>query len=1558
MAATGSAEGAAAAADRSASDSAGAPDRGGAAPAAAAAEEERRLPNGSDAASTAASAAASGGEILSVEGGGGAGVGAGARAGAEDGTGATVFAGCDSAESLYKPQDGTGDMAFDAHFDIPTQGLKDGTGDFGFNFELSSVAENRIEAATGDTAAASTGEPSMNCDVVFNDHFVAMPQDGTGDIAVNNHVDDLTQTSADASLHPALLSDKPCDSTGDESARGPSLLTFTSNAHGETGEPAFDCDFSTHQPTMNGDVNDDGAIAASIIGFETTFCERSPQDAAASSTPAPLSEKPRDGTGDMFFASEKEQLSSSKAQDGTGDLTFDADFGQADVAGDSKDDAKPGSGNMAFDTDFGEQPRRDAAPSSTPASSSEKPRDGKGDMFFESEKELLSSSKAQDGTGDLTFDADFGQADVAGDFKDGAKPNAGNMEFDADFGEQPQMDGVSSSTPASSCSSEKPRDGNGDVLIASLREHLSSSKAQDGTGDLTFDADFGQADVAGESKDDVNPGAGDMTFDADFGEQPQKDAAASSTPVSSSEKPLDEAGDMSFVSEKERFTSSNAQAETGDLTFDADFGVAQAGVGSDSKDAAFLGTGNMEFDADFSISAPSVPSPEKFRTCTGDAVLKSSEEPLSSSKAQDGADEVSFDVDLSTKNDVNHDLKDNAAFAASNMGFESDFGNIPLKDAVTSSSWGFASEGDPQSKTEAQDGTGDAAFHVDFGAGQLGTTSHANADVKLAAIDMEFDSGFLEHSQKDASASSILVPLPDEPVSSSTALDETRDLPFNVDFGGGQPDAKSESKHGDIMDTNFSGRPHDLNAEMQQGDGIVGSAFDCKFDDFEQQRDVAKDHSQQDGVGAMTFDAAFDDFNVNSKSGEDLNTPGISSSEPERHPQGDTNTSSVDFAEFDTGASLHAADDVFASGFSEAGRNLKDDVNDLAAIGTPASTAGFGAFAFDDEADVPRAGAIGGNLDLDDADDMPKTSTVSQDFAFDDEADVPRAGTIGGNLDFDDEEHVPKAGAVSQDFAFDDEADVHGMNAAKGALSFDNEVDMPRGSGARADLTFDDELEKPCKDADRQDLAEESDDSMDGPRGQNFEVPPSDKVSRAHDDESSDDETLPRAEHVTPVTREAAAEEVAATTGGADFDDDFDDFAAAEPASTAAVATGGEVDGARPDAKNVSAPLGSVGEEDDDGFDDDWDFAAPATAPAAPPACGAERLLRGIEEALASWSDRAQRCEACRALRTLEMSSSAGDGDEAAEVLPEDGTNIWEEWLEKDGALPTEARELLARGVSAEATPVVPLAKLGAPPLGLGKGQKPSRVKDVFYQSLGRHMTLPSTSGSETELGREQAASCDSTSFDVDASDVGSAASFGTFGAPGAVPGAPASPTGAAAGAGVGAPAASAGKASTAPGADADADWGAFEGFGSGDGGIGAGATAPAAAPGGAAEFAAFGDFPGASAAPASAAPGAAAGGALAWPGGLGADPFGSAFSTSSAVAASSGVDMLAQTLGEFGLEATPAPVAKATPAPQSAPIGSDGGVSSAQREMPAKVKSYLESLPKLSHLLSPVIKT
>lgn len=436
------------------------------------------------------------------------------------------------------------------------------------------------------------------------------------------------------------------------------------------------------------------------------------------------------------------------------------------------------------------------------------------------------------------------------------------------------------------------------------------------------------------------------------------------------------------------------------------------------------------------------------------------------------------------------------------------------------------------------------------------------------------------------------------------------------------------------------------------------------------------------------------------------------------------------------------------------------------------------------------------------------------------------------------------------------------------------------------------------------------------------------------------------------VTQHRSDEDGSSDDGFADFEKAGEPAAA--PAAPAAPAT----------SSTATKPFGSLRafESDDD---EDWDFAQPPpaapvaeatslgvaapTAALAPPTVSSfEDVQSRVEAILASWRTSASQCDGCgKALNLVQPQLSdaspaakrevEAEGEREAEsaqeqaeelvpslaILPSSGAaaaeaeeaTTWEQWVAReDNAIPLEACELFANGVTAQQVPLIPFTRLGCP-AGYGEPYNPrrSKVREAFFSTLGRHMQLPlprsldaggavsadasrkgGVGGAGDLLPASLGGDAEADGLSLDRHDALSS---------GALP--PAAGSGAA-------PAA----VSSSMPSMADADWGLFDSS-SGAAGASTASSAPAVAP-----LRTASDSPGLLAGPPSA-----------------------------------GGDLLTLTLTGMGFDAQPA-AAEATAA--SGDMGLLGGALctgvGSSKSYPPKVRAFLSSLPDLRHLSSPVI--
>ena len=144
-----------------------------------------------------------------------------------------------------------------------------------------------------------------------------------------------------------------------------------------------------------------------------------------------------------------------------------------------------------------------------------------------------------------------------------------------------------------------------------------------------------------------------------------------------------------------------------------------------------------------------------------------------------------------------------------------------------------------------------------------------------------------------------------------------------------------------------------------------------------------------------------------------------------------------------------------------------------------------------------------------------------------------------------------------------------------------------------------------------------------------------------------------------------------------------------------------------------SSESGELENEDDD----DWEFAPVQTqAPTLSP----EDQNKSVQKLVENWL---QSLGSMGPMGAQSMTQMLGGGmgmvrGEVDENLVTD----WDSWLQSAN-IPGEAHELITNGMSSEKVPVVPFAKLGVKAEQATFG---TRVRDNFWQVLGKHLQLPS----------------------------------------------------------------------------------------------------------------------------------------------------------------------------------------------------------------------------------------
>ena len=141
----------------------------------------------------------------------------------------------------------------------------------------------------------------------------------------------------------------------------------------------------------------------------------------------------------------------------------------------------------------------------------------------------------------------------------------------------------------------------------------------------------------------------------------------------------------------------------------------------------------------------------------------------------------------------------------------------------------------------------------------------------------------------------------------------------------------------------------------------------------------------------------------------------------------------------------------------------------------------------------------------------------------------------------------------------------------------------------------------------------------------------------------------------------------------------------------------------------ISSDSGELENEDDD----DWEFApVQAQAPLSP-----EDQNKSVQKLVENWLQSLGSMGPMGA-QNMTMLGGAGMGMVRGD---EDLVTDWDSWLQS--AIPEEAHELITNGMSSDKVPVVPFAKLGVKAEQATFG---TRVRDNFWQVLGKHLQLPS----------------------------------------------------------------------------------------------------------------------------------------------------------------------------------------------------------------------------------------
>eukprot|EP00435_Cladocopium_sp_Y103_P027614 s1905_g6.t2 len=176
-----------------------------------------------------------------------------------------------------------------------------------------------------------------------------------------------------------------------------------------------------------------------------------------------------------------------------------------------------------------------------------------------------------------------------------------------------------------------------------------------------------------------------------------------------------------------------------------------------------------------------------------------------------------------------------------------------------------------------------------------------------------------------------------------------------------------------------------------------------------------------------------------------------------------------------------------------------------------------------------------------------------------------------------------------------------------------------------------------------------------------------------------------------------------------DTDDDFGDFegnmttAIPEPTST---------------HRELENEENEENKENEENEDEDWEFAPVAQA-AAPLSPGDQN--KSVQKLLENWLES---MGPIGPMGAQNMARMLGGMTGMGMVRGEDENLVtdWDSWLQSAN-IPEEAHELITNGISSDKVPVVPFAKLGVKAEQTTFG---TRVRDNFWQVLGKHLQLPS----------------------------------------------------------------------------------------------------------------------------------------------------------------------------------------------------------------------------------------
>jgi len=676
--------------------------------------------------------------------------------------------------------------------------------------------------------------------------------------------------------------------------------------------------------------------------------------------------------------------------------------------------------------------------------------------------------------------------------------------------------------------------------------------------------------------------------------------------------------------------------------------------------------------------------------------------------------------------------------------------------------------------------------------------------------------------------------------------------------------------------------------------------FDADFEDFSKAKQVSEKEDEVDG------------FTGSSHSPPQIVTPGTAdefgdfSFSPEQAATTSEGRFDADFEDSSKAKEVSEKDDT-VDGFTDSSRSPPQIV-------TPGDADEFGDFSFSpQQAATTREGQFGADFE-----DFSKAKQVSEkddtvDGFTDSSCSPPQIVTPGDADEFGDFSFSPQQAATTSGGQFD--ADFEDFSTAKQVSEKEDEVDgftdssrsppqivPPENADEFGDFSFSPQQaattsEGQC-DADFEDFSKakqvsEKDDGVDGytglPRSLPKIVTPGNADNKGSmDDEFEDFSSAPNQvaaedefEEFTTAPTQVVSSEASPVAGKGEMpfeDDEFDDFSkAAEPVpqGTAAVASGDK--------------HGQTTGFEDEGDEDDWGFTSATEPPAASHVQTREILVDKVKKIMAEW---------CTTLNEVESSTRKFEiAGQVENESSEDPNNAevadWDSWIAHDAGIPVEARTILQTGISDGHVPIIPFSYFGSMSKGADiSDSKSSKVCDVFFSTLGKHMQLPAARGPLADVTRERQPDGAMTTAlpNITEGDGDSACSR--------------SPQSVLTTEGSGSPATVSGSLADAP-LVGDADWGLFES-----------STQPVTQD-------------------------------VSTP-----DPM------ISNITSVGGGDLLTQTLSNIGMQASSIPLSKPAPTPVNAQLLSGAGQRHAttQGRMPEKVKSFLQNLPDLSHMLSPVI--